>query len=110
MSTLIPDVKVICWRHCLKFLEGDSSYREFLSTKEGHSIFDLMHTNEKINKYQWYYFSGTYPIDLIYQYIIPNFLFDIRYYSNSINLRDSFAESDKLKKYFDVQFDELENV
>lgn len=109
MNTLIPDVKEKFWDYILKFLEGDSSHREFLLTKEGHSILDVMHKDEKINKYQWYYYSGTYPRDLLFQYIIPNFLFPIKFYTENINLKGNFSESDDLKNYFDAQFEKLEN-
>lgn len=109
MSTLIPDIKEKFWDYILKFLESDSSYSEFLSTKEGHSILDIMHKDEKINKYQWYYYSGTYPRDLLFQYIIPNFLFTIKFHTENINLFENFPESDDLKDYFNVQFEKLEN-
>ena len=109
MSTLIPDIKETFWDYILKFLESDSSHREFLSTKEGHSILDVMHKDEKIDKYQWYYYSGTYPRDLLFQYIIPNFLFHIKFHTENINLFENFPESDDLKEYFNVQFEKLEN-
>ncbi len=102
MITLIPDVKRDFWGYILNFLSSKNSIKEFLSTKEGHSILELMHTNKKINKYQWYYISDIYPRDLLYEYIIPNFL-------NNINLSEDFSKSDDLKKFFDGQFEKLEN-
>lgn len=108
MTILIPDVKKDFWDYILKFLDSKSSNKEFLSTKEGHSILELMHSNEKINKYQWYYTSDIYPRDLLYEYIIPNFILSIKFYTDSINLSENFSESDDLKKFFDDQFEKLE--
>jgi len=109
MTTLLPDIKKAFWDYILKFLNSKNFDKAFLSSTEGSSILNLMHTNDKISKYQWYYISDGYPIDLLCEHIIHNFLFCIKLYADSKNLRDDFSEANDLKVFFDDQFEKLEN-
>ena len=108
MSSAIQDIKDELWNATIKFLMKNIFPENYLSTREGSKVGEKFYENDKIKQYQWYYLSGDYPRSILYSHIIPNFLLDMKIYSNSINLVQDYSESEDLRRHFDTNFNDLE--